>query len=391
MCMTERKRTLVFLASLALGASAMQAGAQEIVQDLERAVRKLGDAQLYPQYLVVQENPPLPTSDYWIGVQMANPWLPEQTKAQLGLEHGLMVQEAMEDSPAAKAGLKQFDILLKAGETPLKEPADLIKAVDAAKEGTLSLTVFRGGKEQQIDVTPVKRAEVRPSDDLYSLRLTDALRAAPRPELHENIKRLEEALNELKAKSGEAGAEIVFARPAIVAAEHYLKSTPFPKDLSLRITKQGDQPARVYVKRGDIEQEVSEDKLGELPEELRGHVQRFLGRESKAWGLAIAPPSASHQLAVPHTIVRPDGKVEGRIEVRTRPNPRAAPRPPVPPTPPAAPSPPKAPGESSRTSEELLQAILKKLDETRGGSIDELHREVQQLRKDLDELRAEKE
>ena len=51
------------------------------------------------------------SSDYWLGVQVAA--LPELTKRQLALKHGLAVEDVTADSPAAKAEIKRYDILLQ--------------------------------------------------------------------------------------------------------------------------------------------------------------------------------------------------------------------------------------------------------------------------------------
>ena len=65
----------------------------------------------------------------------------------------------MKDSPAAKAGIAQYDVLLRAGDKPLAEPRDLLAAVDAAKETKLKIELIRGGKPKTIELTPAKRPE----------------------------------------------------------------------------------------------------------------------------------------------------------------------------------------------------------------------------------------
>src|SRR5437764_8419374 len=69
--------------------------------------------------------------EYWLGVQIAE--LPEVAKQQLGVDQGLVVEDVMPDSPAAKAEIRKHDILVKADDTPLKEPSDLVKSVEASK------------------------------------------------------------------------------------------------------------------------------------------------------------------------------------------------------------------------------------------------------------------
>jgi Ca2+-binding EF-hand superfamily protein len=64
------------------------------------------------------------------------------------------VAEVIPDSPAAKAGLKSGDILLKVGDTEAKDAESVVKAVRATKPGDkLTLKIKRDGKEQEIKVT----------------------------------------------------------------------------------------------------------------------------------------------------------------------------------------------------------------------------------------------
>ena len=52
--------------------------------------------------------------EYWLGVQIAE--LPEVAKQQLGVDQGLVVEDVMPDSPAAKAEIRKHDILVKADD-----------------------------------------------------------------------------------------------------------------------------------------------------------------------------------------------------------------------------------------------------------------------------------
>jgi S1-C subfamily serine protease len=80
--------------------------------------------------------------------------LSDIVKEQLGLEHGLLVDNVFPESPAIKAGFKKNDILVKVGDQPLKEAADLVKAVEEAKETEVTIGLLRGGKELSLKVRP---------------------------------------------------------------------------------------------------------------------------------------------------------------------------------------------------------------------------------------------
>jgi hypothetical protein len=336
-----------------------------------------------------------PQSQYWLGVQLAA--LPEVAKHQLGVEHGLTVEDVMPDSPAAKAEIKKFDILLKAGDTPLKEAADLIKSVDASQGKEITITVIRGGKDRTVRVVATRR----PEKERMDVRV-------PRPELGAEIKRLEEALQSLKSKAGKEGLGLWFARPAVVAPRvDYKIASPkeigeFPKDLSVQINKQGDQPTKVHVKSGDKEWNITEDKQGislrELPDDIRPHVLRVL----------LGAPTSGRATDTRVLRVTREGKVEGELRIApVPPVPPVAPKPPAPPAAPALPAIPAAPYRSgvlpspqaARTfyyraeraedsDESKLDTIIKKLDQLESGALGKLDKEVKQLRKELDELRS---
>jgi hypothetical protein len=323
-------------------------------------------------------------SEYWLGVQLAA--LPELARQQLGVDYGLAVEDITPDSPAAKAEIKPHDILVKAGDVPLKEAGDLVKVVEGSQGKEITITIVRGGKDRTITVTPAKRPE---------RERTITVRGRG-PELDTEIKRLEEALENLKNKAGKEGFGMYFPRPAIVAPKLNLyRSAPspkdlkdeFPKDLSVQINKEGDQPVKIHVQRGGKEWDVTEDKLSDLPDDVRPHVQKLLGR-------MLAPGFAAAAQRILR--VTPEGKVEGELRLAPNPpNPPAAPRAPRLAAPSAPPSPPVPPAsgavpqraysfrlESSDRREgkldpvaleDKLTAIMKKLDE---------------LRKDVDELRG---
>jgi hypothetical protein len=312
-------------------------------------------------------------SEYWLGISLGE--LPEVAKQQLGIDSGLVVADIMEDSPAAKAEIKKHDILIKAGDAELKEPTDLIKVVDASKGKEIALVIVRGAKDRTIKVAPVKRSDeqARVEKGRYEGRI-------PTGEFREEIKRLEEVLEKLKGKAGGETLGLWFAKPAVVEPRVELRlsksekssKAEFPKDLSVHINKQGDQPTKVHVKQGDKEWNITEDKngisLSELPDDIRPHVQRMLE------GIPGRGASASTRTLR----VMPGGKIEGEIKIDPVP-----PLPPKPPTTGAQPSPAQPltklhayrveSGGTEAKVESKLDAIMKKLD---------------QLSKEVDELKG---
>ncbi len=96
----------------------------------------------------------------WLGLTYQP--VDEQTAKALGLDEprGALVNEVIADQPAAKAGLKAGDVILKVDDKEINEAGDLVKAVAALPPGrTISLTVWRDGKQKSMKATLGERSE----------------------------------------------------------------------------------------------------------------------------------------------------------------------------------------------------------------------------------------
>ena len=96
-----------------------------------------------------------------IGVSLSE--VPDSLRAHVTLPEGVRVMagSVFADSPAAKAGLLQYDLLLKSGVKALKSPKDLQEIVDASEGKPVSITIQRKGEQKTIEVTPVKREDAK--------------------------------------------------------------------------------------------------------------------------------------------------------------------------------------------------------------------------------------
>lgn len=75
-------------------------------------------------------------------------------KDVLTQKQGVIVRHVAEDSPAAKAGLKEHDILMTYGNHELKSPKQLVRLIQISKTGeTKTIGLIRGGKKQQVSLT----------------------------------------------------------------------------------------------------------------------------------------------------------------------------------------------------------------------------------------------
>jgi len=88
-----------------------------------------------------------------LGVAIAPAHVARRLRRAVGLPEadGLLVRAVEDDSAAAKAGVKEGDLIMSAGGRALQTADDLFAALDEAKE-SLELKVLRGAEELTINV-----------------------------------------------------------------------------------------------------------------------------------------------------------------------------------------------------------------------------------------------
>lgn len=263
-----------------------------------------GDVQFFFEG---EAHEPLPMSDYWIGLACDASALNATVRAQLGLpeDQGLAVASVVPDSPAAAAGFKDHDILLSAGDKPLAGVADLVRAVDEAKEQEMSIELMREGKKLTIVVTPAKRPEgMRP----------DAAAGPDEDFVQRWIARLPGGGHRMRLVVPQQGVLLPHVAGQFGFAHD---APPLPEGTTVAITKTGGEPAKIVVERGEERFEVTADKIDELPEDLRGPVGAMIGRmpfgihvQQLQPPVAIPAPEPGRQ---PHIIVRPVPPQPGQV------------------------------------------------------------------------------
>ena len=87
-----------------------------------------------------------------LGVGLAPSHVARQLRRAVGLAErdGLLVREVEDDSPAAKAGIVEGDLLVAVGGTPITSADDLFEAL--AGDGPLEITIVRGSDERSVTV-----------------------------------------------------------------------------------------------------------------------------------------------------------------------------------------------------------------------------------------------
>jgi serine protease Do len=90
-----------------------------------------------------------------LGVAIAPGHVARRLRRAVGLpdNDGLLIREVMQDSPAARADLAQGDLIVAAAGQPIRTPDDLFDALQAARGGTIELSIVRGADERVIQVT----------------------------------------------------------------------------------------------------------------------------------------------------------------------------------------------------------------------------------------------
>jgi len=154
----------------------------------------------------------------WLGVQME------------GVKTGVRIVRVMEDSPAAKAGLKDGDVILAVDGAPVQEPERVQELILARKAGDkIDLKVLHEDEEKLVEVTlgerpakvrmggfmiegPGGQVEVRPGEGMERMQdetreLQRKIEAAQRDRERE-VKELKERIEQLR-KEVEAAKKMI--------------------------------------------------------------------------------------------------------------------------------------------------------------------------------------
>lgn len=393
---TKWVKQLVVPSALAMTACGLQAQAQEapaeeakveIVVEEEttpaaRIIQRIGDvvqARAAEATEVVRQvaSDEAKLSSFWLG--LACEPVSDVLKAQLNIQKGLWVRDVFEDGPAAKAEVRSFDILLKLNDDELEDVNQLVTQVEKNGEKEITFKILRAGQEQVLKITPVKR----PADQPF--RTNPA--SAPQPE---TLRRIEAVLKQMKAEGKEL--DLVIVRPGVAFPADRVKPVALPKDATIKIDKQGDKPAEITIKLGDKMWKVTEDKLDELPKEVRDLFEEMHGGASIRWekstpggdesgrALLYAPAATIKSRTI---TVGPDGKTVS--------TPAAPPQVVIDPTSAAR----AVLGERVVMPHTQLEDVNRKLDAIlvhlkESSQVTKLQAEVEKLRKEVEELRSQK-
>jgi serine protease Do len=147
----------------------------------------------------------------WLGLQIQP--VTEELAAGLRLEGtgGVLVADVLPDGPSAGSDLKPGDVILKAGNQPIKDYKDLPKLVAATKAGTrMPLELVRDGKPMTVTVT----VGPMPSDESLAQRETEPTGDTSQPRLGLQLKPLTpEVRQELGLDANSKGVYVARVEP----------------------------------------------------------------------------------------------------------------------------------------------------------------------------------
>ena len=98
----------------------------------------------------------------WLGIETQEVTAEKAKELKLSAERGVVIGKVLEDSPAAKSGLKDGDVITAINGQPVEGTVQFRRMVRETPAGrTLQLTVWRDGRSQSINATLGKMQENR--------------------------------------------------------------------------------------------------------------------------------------------------------------------------------------------------------------------------------------
>ncbi len=302
---------------------------------------------------------------YWIGATLGpipEPILAHLPEGSLEAGKGVCLLGILPKSPAEKAGLKTFDVVVKVnGESADSEK--IVQNIRKSEGKNVQFEILRAGKTQRIDVTPEER-EVKPgmgmgniwqipadpqNDFFRGMIPEDALKAVPQffgeggvfPEgfpIPDDVRKMlkqyrDDFRQEFPAPDFQQAPPVqgnqksqmrIEITPNGMESSRQMTVIENGKTLSISVRKSGEELAKVLVEWDDESYETTEDKLDVLPEEIRNRVKAFVESEnvkiftekSSDAPVTEALPSPSENKAIEESLEKTKKDNEKEIEIQ---------------------------------------------------------------------------
>jgi len=185
-------------------------------------------------HLVQPPGPPQKVTYLGVATSPANELLADQLK--LGKGTGVVVDFVEENSPAAKAGVKPHDVLVKLNDQLLVNPPQLAVLVRLQKPGDkVTLTLIREAKEQKVTVELAETERVIGGEEPWGMLIRPVFPPGPigssemiQGEPHRGVPELDKNMADLLGRMGQVappGAASVSVSASMADGEHTLTLT----------------------------------------------------------------------------------------------------------------------------------------------------------------------
>ena len=259
--------------------------------------QKTEEVQPEQQLVIDNELPVYAPSSHWIGVQVVP--VPDLLVSHFGVKDdntGLVaVQQVVADSPASKSGVKRGDVIVKFGDEEIHSLKELVQRVAEAKDTEQTMVVIREGKPMELKVTPEARPEqpmaMRPFGGpmpFRSIPMQPPGNMPPGMKLGPDVwigprdpqKMMKEMEDYFRQMQGGIDGEQLLELPDEAPID--MQGSAHRLEMSSKTDSEGNTKIHIkkYVKDGDKVEEKTYEASGieELPEDIRGEVQKLFGR-----------------------------------------------------------------------------------------------------------------
>ena len=205
----------------------------------------------------------------WLGVGLKS--IEGDLSEFLDTDKGVLIEEVQEGSPAAKANIKKGDIVLAVDAKELEGPGDLLEVMKSAKaDVALTLKIRRKNEEMEVKVTP----EPRPNEVTMGIDLSNLQKEIG--DANFTFEMLDPQKLEV-FRMGQPAGVIAHAGSGMKGdLQLHIVNKQDGKSLEVKINREGEKPATITVTKDGETKTYTEEQIGELPEDIRGMVSPML-------------------------------------------------------------------------------------------------------------------
>ena len=314
-----------------------------------------------------------PSASHAPQVGIAVDELSDQLKEHLNIADGVFVRLVVADSAAARAGIREGDLLMRVNGETIAHATDLLFVIQSRKVGdTLSCELIRGGTSVTAKVTLIESPSApavsnRPG---LGLGLGDFLQK----QLEQLGTRLDDQVdvNRLDQIEQLLGRKIFDVRRGAAVAN--------AKTLHIEIDRSGSGPAVIRVTRDGKTIEANSDAINKLPDDIRDMLEPLLGS-----GNRLKIDLGGMVIEVPYTEAKPTEKMLPGIPAEVQ---RESSKP-TPPTAPLVPPAMNLPRKPKSAPETVAPPQAEGKPQTKPRNLDQLQRKVDAMRQELESLQQQ--